>query len=89
MSRALVQPFATGHQDGALDDRGTIATWGMVGHGCQYILTYILTHILTTHIQEEQMLIDAHRQHGNRWSDIAKVIPGRPENHIKNYVRVF
>ncbi len=36
--------------------------------------------------QEEQLLIDAHRQYGNRWSDIARVIPGRPENHIKNYV---
>ncbi|NBU65631.1 MAG: hypothetical protein EBS29_14180 [Chloroflexia bacterium] len=35
--------------------------------------------------QEEQMLINAHQIYGNHWTDIARVIPGRPENHVKNY----
>lgn len=36
---------------------------------------------------EEHALIDAHQRHGNRWSDIARELEGRPENAIKNHVR--
>ncbi|KAK9809981.1 hypothetical protein WJX72_002926 [[Myrmecia] bisecta] len=35
--------------------------------------------------QEEQLLIDGHKVLGNRWADIAKNIPGRTENHVKNH----
>lgn len=34
---------------------------------------------------EEQLFVQAHLRFGNRWSDIAKVIPGRTENQAKNH----
>lgn len=34
--------------------------------------------------EEEQTLAEQHAQHGNKWSLIAKFIPGRSENDVKN-----
>ncbi|KAH7290486.1 hypothetical protein KP509_30G050500 [Ceratopteris richardii] len=35
-------------------------------------------------LEEEQLLIALHRQLGSKWAAIAKLIPGRTENNIKN-----
>ncbi|WVZ95894.1 hypothetical protein U9M48_041602 [Paspalum notatum var. saurae] len=90
-SRHYKQQAAAGDEEGAVDRGGRRpAGLGRTGKSCRLRwVNYLHPGLRRGRItaDEERLIVELHAKWGSRWSRIARSLPGRTDNEIKNFWR--